>query len=232
MEKRLLLVSTLDERSVSGIAERRLLLGDPEVGTFEALLLLPPGPGPHAAIIGLHGHRERAREFAQVHLGYELARRGFVVLIPTIRAHDCSPIGTWISYELLRSNSTLLGLKVYEVLLLRKYLGSLEAVDSSRVGLLGHSGGSILASLAARAEEGFAAKVVDLPVMIRDRCGALGVHCQTVPQLVDLEAELNAENELAVPSLEVEYGFETPELRAKIEQFFEATLRPRANRPR
>lgn len=42
----------------NGFTERRLVFEDPEIGSFVATLLVPPGDGPHPAVLGLHGHRD------------------------------------------------------------------------------------------------------------------------------------------------------------------------------
>jgi dienelactone hydrolase len=224
IDDRLLMVAVLGEKTNPGILERRLLFGDPEIGSFEALLLLPPGIGPHPAVIGLHGHRERAEDFASEHSGRNLARNGFAVLIPTLRVHNCKPSETRIALELLENGLTLMGLRVYETLLMAKYLDSLDQVDSSRIGLFGHSGGSSIANLLVRVSDAFSAKVTDLPSTYLDRCGLLGVHCETIPALAPLTAEIAFEADLAIPTLEVPYGFEDPAIQARIISFFEAAL--------
>jgi hypothetical protein len=229
LPRRPLLVATLGERSANGIVERRLLFGDPEVGSFEALLL---SPIPHnsvdrtlrPAVIGLHGHRDTAESFAEENMGRELARRGFFVLIPNFRAHDCSLFETRIALELLESGYTLMGLKIYETLLMSRFLESLGQVDKARVALLAHSGGSSIADLAVRVSDSFAAKVIDLRINYRDRCGLLGTHCQTIPALFPLSAELASDDRLGIPTLEVPYKFEAPAVKAQIVKFLETAF--------
>jgi hypothetical protein len=229
LEERTLLVAILDETRRSGLLERRLLFGDEVVGSFEALLLMPLEPASPPAVIGLHGHRDSARVFAAEFMGYELARRGLGVLIPDLRAHDCSLGESRIAFELLRHGSTLMGLKVYETLLMAKYLNSLEEVDSRFIGLLGHSGGSSIADLAVLVSDRFAAKVTDLRIEYDNRCGSLGVHCETVPALVSLSGAMKVVSP-GTPSLEVPYGYPQPATRSRISEFFSSTLsetRPR-----
>ena len=235
IDQRQLLVATLEESSRDGIVQRRLLIGDPEVGSFEALLLMPPDESGtvvnRPAVLGIHGHKDSAESFAEEHLGRELARRGFVVLIPALRFHNCGISETNMAFKLLENGSTLLGLKVYESLLMARLLGSMEEVDDSRIGVFAHSGGGSIAEAAVRISDVFAAKVVDLKIEFRDRCGPLGVHCQTVPALAPLAANLKRDRDLPIPALMVPYKFEAPAVRAQIQSFFEASLALDQNDP-
>jgi hypothetical protein len=222
--ERRLTVAVLERAPAPDLVESRLLFSDPEVGSFEALLLEPATRGPHPAIIGLHGHRDSARDFAQDYLGRELARRGFVVLIPELRAFDCSRRENRIAWELLEVGRTLMGLRVYETLLMARYLEHRADVDSGRISLFGHSGGASVANLAVRLARGFAAKVTDYRVDYRDRCGPHEVHCETLPALMPLSAEIGHDSALEIPVLQVTYKFEDPASRAAILAFFEAAL--------
>jgi hypothetical protein len=227
IDERVLVVAEITQRSLPGVVEHRLLFGDVEIGTFEALLLLPSTPGPHPAIIGLHGHRDDADVFAAEYMGHRLAGRGFVVLVPTLRAHDCSVGESLVALRLLRNGATLMGLKVYETLLLVKYLDSLSEVEPGRIGILGHSGGASIANLVVRLSDRFGAKVTDLRIDYDNRCGPLGVHCETVPAMIPLTEAIDDERLLSIPSLEVPYGFPEPASRKQIEAFFQTSLQPR-----
>lgn len=226
LEARPLTVSELDRRSGPGFVERRLLFDDPEVGSFEGLLLLPAAAGPHAAVIGLHGHRDDAETFAEDYLGRKLAGLGFVVLMPTFRLHDCSRAESKIAIELLKNGFTLMGFRVYETLLLANYLAHLEGVDAKRIGLIGHSGGSSVANLAVRVSDVFAAKVTDYQVDYRNRCRRDRVHCETLPALVPLSAQIASEHDLGIPYLKVPYKFQDAASIAAIESFFTTALAP------
>jgi len=213
-----------ESRSPRGVVRRKLLFWDAEVGSFEALLLLPAGEGPHPAILGLHGHRDDPEVFAADYLGERLAEVGFAVLMPRLRLHDCSMVENYVARGLLKGGRTLMGLRVYETLLMEKYLRWLDAVDARRVGLLSHSGGSSTANLAVRLSDAFRAHVVDYQVDYRNFCGPLDVHCETVPALVPLAADVNYFAALDVPSLRVPYKFADPELREEIVGFFRRHL--------
>jgi hypothetical protein len=229
IDRRVLAVAKLEEEPIKDgrIVRRRLLFWDAAVGTFEGTLLLPEGEGPHPAIIGLHGHRHDDMIFSRKFLGEQLALRGFVVMIPRLRLHDCSLTETDLSYKLLRNGFTLMGMRIYETLLMIKYLDSLEQADDRHVGLLGHSGGSSIANLVARLEERVGAVVVDNYIEYRNHCRyrIKDVHCETVPELVPIAADINEPGTLGHPTMRVEYNFENDATRYKILRFFEENLR-------
>ncbi len=225
LRERALAVAVLGEsRSPAGVSWRKLLFWDPAVGLFDGLLLLPAGDGPHPAVIGLHGHRHNGKIFAEEYLGARLAREGIAVLVPRFRAHDCLVTESLVARALRARGLTLMGFRVYEVLLMRKYLEHLDAVDGRRVGLLSHSGGSSVANLVVRVADGFRAHVADYRVGYLDTCGPLEVHCETIPALAPLAAEVNDFTTLELPHLLVPYKFPDPELRSEIVAFFRRHL--------
>ena len=104
----------------SGFTERRLVFEDSEIGSFVATLLVPPGDGPHPAVLGLHGHRDDDVVFARRYLGEDLALRGYVVLMPRFGNFDCSVRESHIARKLLGEGFTLMGMRVYESMLALK----------------------------------------------------------------------------------------------------------------
>ena len=86
---------------------------------------------------------------------------GFVVLLLDQRGAGTDFWEDLASRTLLEAGHSLLGLRVYESLLGLRLLQSLDGVHPHRVGLLGHSGGSVLSNLTAWLDEGFAAYVSD-----------------------------------------------------------------------
>lgn len=222
--RRSLYVTALRQSDEGDFFRRKLLFRDLEVGSFEATLLVPRGVGPRAAVLGLHGHRDNDRIFTRRYLGDELARRGFVVLVPRLRAHNCSPSENRIAHALLRRGFTLMGLHVYESLLMLEYLNSLEQVDSRRIGILGHSGGSSIANLVVRISDGFAAQVTDYATDFRNHCGPFDVHCETVPGLFRLSADINQRRSLSIPWRHVPYRYRDEEVRSDVLDFFETHL--------
>ncbi|KRE38673.1 alpha/beta hydrolase family protein [Paenibacillus sp. Soil522] len=133
------------------------------------------------AILALHGHGWGSREMVgllpdgspntSVPSGHgrtvlELAARGFVVLIPEIvgfgdrlllrdegggdpKANSCFPLAA----ALLLAGKTLAGLRVYEASRAIDYLAMRTDVDADRIGVIGFSGGGMVASLAAALDE-------------------------------------------------------------------------------
>jgi len=175
-------------------------------------------------VLGLHGHRHDDERFVREYLGEQLAARGYVVLAPRFRAHDCSLTENRIARKLLRRGFTLMGLHVYEALLMVKYLDSIATVDGSRIGLLGHSGGSSIANVLVRVSDRFSALVIDHEVDFRNRCGLLGLHCETVPGMFPLSADLNDRSTLMIPWVKLPYGYRSEEDRRAVFALFDRHL--------
>ena len=189
-EARPLQVTIFAEAEEAGIMSRRLIFADPLVGEFEALQLEPAGSAPVPAIIGLHGHGDTPAIFANKFLGSALAADGYLVLMPQFRAMNCVGPEDEISRTLISGGFHLMAMRVYESLLLVKYLRSVARVDAAHIGILSHSGGSSTANLVVRLTTAIAAQVTDYYVDWRDRCiplpADLPVHCETVPGLFPL----------------------------------------------
>jgi dipeptidyl aminopeptidase/acylaminoacyl peptidase len=232
LDERELHVTTFAETAGEGFIARRLIFRDPLVGELEALALDPIAPLPPKrvpAIIGLHGHFDTPKVFADAYLGAELAASGYFVLIPQLRAMNCFGPEAEISFALLKSGFTLMGMRVYETLLMLKYLRFLDRVDATRIGILSHSGGSSTANLAVQLTSGLAAQVTDYFVDWRDHCTEFSfasVHCETLPAMFPLGPSLQDERYLDLPRLGVEYAFESPNTRARIRSFFAENLHP------
>ena len=222
LEERGLAVSVLSEQRRPGFLRRKLLFWDPEVGSFEGSLLLPERSGVRPAIVGLHGHRDSDEIFINEFLGARLAREGFVVLLPRFRAFDCSANEARISRALLRSGFTLMGLRVYEVLLMKKYLQWVPQADPDRLGIIGHSGGGSVANLAIWIDGGFRAQVGDHRTDFRDECRHTGPHCETIPAVFPLSADVNDLENLPLAFHGSRYRFEESEDR--ILEFFHDRL--------
>ncbi len=153
-------VSIVEIRHLTGYDEFRLLFHDPWVGSFEALLLQPTDEYPRGSILAVHGHFQTARSFRQDHPFRDFIDQGWAVLLPTMRIDNADAHEDEISRRFLRDGFTLLGVRVYEILLARKYLLYKYGVQSP-VGFLGHSGGSVSGSVLMRLEPGFAGFVFD-----------------------------------------------------------------------
>lgn len=203
-----LAVSVLGERRRPGFLQRKLLFWDPEVGSFEGSLLLPAHAGARPGIIALHGHRDTDESFIDEFPAAQLALEGFVVLLPRFRAMDCSVEEAAIARELLRNGFTLMGLRVYEVLLMKKYLQQLPQVRPDRLGIIGHSGGSAVASLVVWIDDGFRAQAGDHRTDFRDECRHGRWHCETIPGLFPLSADINHLETLPLPFHGSHYRFQ------------------------
>ncbi|GAI30121.1 unnamed protein product, partial [marine sediment metagenome] len=77
-------------------------------------------------IIGLHGHRETNVIFRDNYFGIDFVARGFLVIIPTFRAMNIDKEEDAVTRKLCLNGFTLMGLRVYETLLVIKYLKYLD----------------------------------------------------------------------------------------------------------
>ena len=230
LDARPLQVTVFAETEDAGTVSRRLIFNDPLVGEFEALQLEPSGTQPVPAIIGLHGHFDTPAIFAANYLGAALAAEGYLVIMPQFRAMNCFGPEDQISRSLIYGGFNLMSMRVYETLLLAKYLRSVDRVDSGHIGILSHSGGSSTANLVIHLTHGIAAQVTDYYVDWRDRCvpppANLPVHCETVPGLFPLNTTFPDDRSAPVPRLSVPYaetGFTDDA--TQILDFFAAHLR-------
>src|SRR5215472_7524120 len=210
LDARPLQVTIFAESETAGITSRRLIFADPLVGEFEALQLEPSESDPIPAIIGLHGHFDTPAIFAENYLGADLAAAGYLVLMPQFRAMNCFGPEDEISRALISGGFNLMAMRVYETLLLEKYLRTLARVDTRRIGILSHSGGSSTANLVVHLTDGIAAQVTDYYVDWRDRCVPppvdLPVHCETVPGLFPLSTTFPDDRSAPLPRLSIPYA--------------------------
>jgi dienelactone hydrolase len=145
----------------------------------EALMLLPPGPGPHPAVLLLHDHGSafaigkekmvtpwddpagaayaaawQARHYDGVSLGDALVARGFVVLAADAlgwgsRQGNGYEAQQAVAANLMQFGLTLAGVIAAEDAQLARWLAQHPAVDACRVGVLGFSFGGYRAWQAA-----------------------------------------------------------------------------------
>jgi hypothetical protein len=210
LDVRPLEVTIFTETEDAAVVSHRLIFSDPLVGEFDALQLEPTGTQRVPAIIGLHGHFDTPRVFAQKFLGTELAAEGYLVIMPQLRAMACIGPEDEISRTLISGGFHLMAMRVYEALLMEKYLRSLNRVDSRHIGILSHSGGSSTANLVVHLTSGIAAQVTDYYVDWRDRClpppADLPVHCESVPGLFPLSTTFPDDRSAPLPRLSIPYG--------------------------
>lgn len=156
---------------------------------FRAYLLIPDGrPEPGPAVLAVHGHGYGSRQITGLladgsadpdrtdghhHFAEALARRGLLVLAPDVvgfgerrsaadRVFDaeagnaCYRLGT----ELLLQGATLTGLRTAELLGVVDHLAARGDVDPDRIGIVGHSGGSLLSLITSALDPRIAATVL------------------------------------------------------------------------
>ncbi len=173
------------------------------------------------AIIGLHGHGDTSLTFKNEYMGIDFVEQGFVVIMPSFRSMWCDEK---LSKELLLNGFTKMGFRVYETLLLIKYLTYLDEVDNDNIGIIGHSGGSSVAHLVVRITDSIKVQVSDHCTNWLDMCGdANKIHCETIPYLTYYSDEIQISDYVDIPVLKVPYGFgENKEL---ITEFFNDHLK-------
>lgn len=162
------------------IRERVELSATPDL-TFAAYVLIPNHPsGTLPAVVALHGHGYGSREIVGLlrngspdegvpgihqHFAIELVKRGMIVIAPDvigfgerrlltdIADNPDAPSSCFkLSTQLMMLGKTLVGLRVKEALKAFNYLASRPEVDSTRIGLMGFSGGALV---------GYAASVLE-----------------------------------------------------------------------
>jgi len=210
-------VSETVVRHYADYTEKELMFTDPQVGNFSALLLVPKGTG-LPAIVGLHGHGDSKEIFKRDYFGEKLAKEGFVVIMPSFRAMECGEEEKNISEELLLNGFTLMGMRIYETQLLVEYLKGQDFVDSSRIGIIGHSGGGETTNIAARVIPDLKAGVYDFSSNLLDLCkdsdactaspsAECRVHCETIPGLAYYGPQIRNNSSASIPLRMFDYKY-------------------------
>ncbi|MBK8011548.1 MAG: alpha/beta fold hydrolase [Deltaproteobacteria bacterium] len=135
-----------------------------------ALLLRPTTPGPHPAVLLIHGHDGRAEELTRVRdtyhraLGVHLAAAGFVVLAPDVRSFGAFKIEGQGHNQYARNvraaGDVYARLAINDARVAFHVLQGVEGVDPDRIGIAGLSLGGFVALVAAAAEPEIRAVVV------------------------------------------------------------------------
>ena len=201
-------VSVLQRIEFSEYTQKTLLFDNPDVGTFNAILLIPKEGETLPAIVGLHGHGDSSKIFMNDYFGTELAKAGFVVIMPSFRVMECGETERKLSEELLLNGFSLMGLRVYESLLLIEYIKSNNLVDNSKIGIMGYSGGSTTSNLVARVSDDVKALVYDFKAQFSLGCdNPPFIHCETVPTFASYRNQINDQSLLKIPSVNFGYGY-------------------------
>jgi len=202
-------VTEFEDVEAGPAVQRSFVVDDPFVGQFRGLSLQPEGDGPFPTLVIAHGHEEFDQEWIDRYGGWELIDRGYALVVPTLRVNDATQVETDVTLALLREGFTLMAIRVYETLLSVRYAASLPHVDPCRIGLVGHSGGSVASNITARISEGLALFVSDLTSeYYKEAPGDLFID-ETSPALHEFYPQINDFSTHELPSLKVGYRYET-----------------------
>lgn len=148
------------------------------------------------------------------------------MLIPTFRAINSDNLEENITFRLHSSGFTLMGLRVYETLLLIKYINAKKYLDGSAIGIMGHSAGSDTAMLVSRISPQIRAGVFDLlDDYLTGMSRLKGFHCQIVPGLSYYASAINDLATLSFPAKKIFYdSYRNPDIEQEILQFFKNNL--------
>ncbi len=171
INSRNLYVDELSREELNGYVKRKILLTDALAGAFDLVLLTPPESEqnifPVPVIVATHGHGENSEDYLVNSFCFDLVGEGFAFLVYTRRGSGGgNPEGTFSKAYYLDGFSAM-GMRWYEARVVKKYidfLGSKDSpiIDSSRIGGIGHSGGSALNNLYLRVDNIFDAVVTDM----------------------------------------------------------------------
>jgi len=127
----------------------RLSLFDPVAGPLEALFLRPGAASlKSAVVIAVPGHDQELDDMADSPEVRELIKYNLAILIPSI-PNFTSRATTPISCRaLIASGMTLMGLRIMVLRSAVDYLMMQPEIDSAKIALMGHSGGSFLGAFA------------------------------------------------------------------------------------
>lgn len=203
--------------------EKKLLFTDPNIGTFSVLLMVPnKEQKKYSGIIGLHGHADNIESMRSGYHGKSLAEAGFVVILPSFRAMDCSKAPEEIiTRELVLNGFTLMGIRIYETSLLIKYLKYKDFIN--KIGIIGHSGGSDVAYLTSIINQDLQAIAFDFYPKPDSLCEGK-IHCETIPGLAYYKQQINDPSTLKIPSKKFDYDFDGENDREELINFFKENL--------
>jgi hypothetical protein len=207
IDQRSLLVREVGQQVLDRGIQVDLVIEDPWVGSFQAILLLPFTDAPHSGVVAHPGHWEEAWEHRDQRHALKLLEAGIAVAIIDPRAHEGDLVESEVTEALLLAGHSFMAVRVYETLLLRRVLQAHPDVHPLRIGLMGHSGGSASGNLALRVDEGWAAYASDFltEYLYANPDGTLVD--ETVPSLHPWFGKINQLSTAASPTRLFEYGF-------------------------
>jgi hypothetical protein len=206
VDERILDIEQTDQVETDWGREEHLVVRDPWIGSMRMVLLRPNGSGPFPGLVAVPGHGDDWWDMRDAYLGEELADASWAMLIIDARASGADGYETEVTRTLLEAGLSFAGVRAYEQLLARKILRWRPDVHPDYVGVMGHSGGSVIANLSVRLDD-FACLVSDLQSQY------LNVQ-EDGPWLDETSAALNAWypaindlSTLEVPAYEDQYGY-------------------------
>ena len=190
-----------------------LLLEDEFIGEVQALLLLPPGPGPFPTVLALPGHIEGPEEHRDRRFGQFFPEHGVALLIVALRAYE-QPWDHELSLQFRCHGYHLMTFRAYEAMVALKYLLASPLACNSRLGLIGHSGGSITGNLLIRfagapiqafvsdaASGYFNIEEAGLPEL------PLAMDCEHLVSLAAISSDINDLDDAPMPAKLVPYAY-------------------------
>ena len=184
----------------------RLLIEDPLVGTWEAILLLPRGRGPFPALVASHGHANSADSFLREQHGSRYPAGGYALLVHDQRVSYADEHEDKVARKLLSAGGSLMAVRSYEVLVGLELLRALPVIDPARIALIGHSGGTLANLLTVRLTDRFAAHVADGIAEYRSWDNGL-IADETLPALYPHSTQLSRVEGGPIPAIRLEYGY-------------------------
>lgn len=169
VQGRELRATVVAEERFADRVEQRVILQDRFAGRVPLLLVLPVSGGPHPAVVVHPGHAEDGAFHYRFRFGGRLVEAGFAFAAVDFRAYrQDDPRGRRPEHDAAMrffcAGQSLTTMRAYEGLLAQRAVAAHPAVDGSRIGVLGHSGGSSTAHLSMWLPEAPArAWVVDSP---------------------------------------------------------------------
>ncbi|MBZ0273873.1 S9 family peptidase [bacterium] len=212
LERRRMTVEVVSTRVDADSCEKEILILDEDVGAFRVVILAPRDPEEFLpAIVAAHGHGDSIEIFRTDYGGETYPAHGYLIAMVSGRAMLADKVESDISRRLLLAGFSLLSLHVYEQLLAHRYVASLTAVEPDRIGLIGHSGGAVVANVTVRVRpRAFHALVSDSDANYLDRAPNDPYQNSTVPAIYAYSAIINQFSTAPLHVLRPAYGFVDP----------------------
>jgi len=162
------------------------------------------------------------------HGGQEVLNAGIAVAVPIVRAYDSGEAEHTATRALLCAGSSMMAARVEEARNALRLLQSLPEVCGDRMGVLAHSGGSLIANLLAWIQPELRGIVTDMEGRYNGATEASSSHPallrdETHPGLRPINLRLINFHDAPVPTLRVRYGM--PDGPEEVAGFLDRALR-------